>query len=164
MTNSFDSALGHYADAESLYQKLVEEFPDDEKHGDGLSALERDFAEVLRMAGRLSEAFPRYSLALKLARAWHDAKAGDPDRRRTLASILSDFGVALGQADRVAEGLSRCDEVVAPLAGLNRLEPLQNPQLGPLLLLMSLPVRARRFAQRSNGLPYRQRRLVPRPL
>ena len=138
MTNSFDSALGHYAEAETLYKRLVEEFPNDETVGDGLAALERDFAEALRMNGRLTEAFPLYALALKLARARHDAKAGDPDRRRTLASILSDYGVALGQADRVAEGLPRCDEAVALFAGLNRMEPLQNPQLDPLLLLMSL--------------------------
>ncbi len=138
MTNSVDSALGHYAEAEKLYKRLVEEFPNDETVGDGLAALERDFAEALRMNGRLTEAFPVYAIALKLARARHDAKPGDPDRRRTLASILSDYGVALGQADRVEEGLPRCDEAVALFAGLNRMEPLHNPQLDPILLLMSL--------------------------
>ena len=112
MTNGFDSAFGHYAEAETLYKRLFEEFPDDETIGDGLAALERDFAEVLRMNWRLTEAFPVFAEVLELARARHDAKADDPDRRRTLASILSDYGVVLGQADRVAEGLPRCDEAV----------------------------------------------------
>ncbi len=96
MTNGFDSAFGHYAEAETLYKRLFEEFPNDETVGDGLAALERDFAEALRMNWRLTEAFPVFAGALKLARARHDAKADDPDRRRTLASILSDYGVALG--------------------------------------------------------------------
>ncbi len=142
MTNSFDSAFGHYAEAETLYKRLFEEFPSDETVGDGLAALERDFAEALRMNWQLTEALPVFAEALKLARARHDAKAGDPDRRRTLASILSDYGVALGQADHAAEGLPRCDEAVALFAGLNRMEPLHNPQLDPLLLLMSLVERA----------------------
>jgi serine/threonine protein kinase len=142
MTNGFDSAFGHYAEAETLYKRLFEEFPSDETVGDGLAALERDFAEALRMNWQLTEAIPVFAEALKLARARHVAKADDPDRRRTLASILSDYGVALGQADRVAEGLPRCDEAVALFAGLNRMEPLHNPQLDPLLLLMSLVERA----------------------
>jgi eukaryotic-like serine/threonine-protein kinase len=142
MTNGVDSAFGHYAEAETLYKKLFEEFPSDETVGDGLAALERDFAEALRMNWRLKEACPLFAEALRLARVRHDAKADDPDRRRTLASILSDYGVALSLADRLAEGLPRCDEAVALFAGLNRMEPLHNPQLDPLLLLMSLVERA----------------------
>ena len=77
MTNSFDSAvLGHYAEAETLYKTAHQGVTNDETVGDGLAALERDFAEALRMNGRLTEAFPIYALALKLARARHDAKCG----------------------------------------------------------------------------------------
>ena len=109
MTGSSDSALVHYAQAEALYKKLALESPSDETTGDGLAALERDFAEALKMAGRPAEAFPRYALALELARARHDAKPGDGNRERTLASILNDYGLALGEAGRPEEGLPLCD-------------------------------------------------------
>jgi tetratricopeptide (TPR) repeat protein len=142
MTSSSDSALVHYTQAEALYKKLVEESPSDETTGDGLAALLRDFAEALKMAGRPAEAFPRYALALELARARYDAKPGDGNRERTLASILNDYGLALGEAGRSEEGLPLCDEAVELFTRLNRRQPLQNPRLDPLLLLMSLVDRA----------------------
>lgn len=141
LTNDFAAALAHYAEAESMFEKLAADFPDIARYRDLLAEFELDFAEALTNAARSRDALPHYQKALDIARTQHATKPDDPNYRRTLARIQNDFGLVLFEAGQTREGLDRCDEAVAIFAELARRQPLHFAA-DPLLQLMSLVDRA----------------------
>jgi serine/threonine-protein kinase len=141
LTGDFAAALPHYEEAEALYERLIHDFPREDRYRDLLAQYETDLAEALKAASRLGDALIRYDRAHAIAREQLARHPDSPGARRTLALAQDAYAVALHVVGRSREGLERCDEAVAVLAELAGRRPLDSP-IDPLLSLMAMVDRA----------------------